>query len=199
MLTKVEKMVAAEETVGSNNSGSSSGETSASSGEDSNQDNVPAPPGALLEMKSLSLAAFRERIQEEDAAKLSLSKLKNTKPKSCQVPDVSKDSPTVAENNQYCKDFVDLSYGVIISKCLQAMKECTTRYPQCFKAYFRLARAFVFFKKDYKKAKHYLMGNNVSGVGKIVGLYGERKPSNFFHVSFIFFKILYIIILKQVN
>jgi hypothetical protein len=80
------------------------------------------------------------------------------------------------------------------------MKECVSRYPQYFKAFYRLAHAFITFKKDFKKAREYLLGNNTSGQHKITGLYGDRKPSNLFNVCnnialFIFIYLYY----KNIN
>lgn len=195
ILDQVETMVAAEvpssSTAGavSNSSSNSSTETTSSSEEDSNPVTAnttiqPAPPA----LQNLSLSAFRDRIraEEESNLKSKISENNSTSKTPETSQNVKKSSPEEknhAEKNPFFKDFASVRYGLVISMCLKAMKECVSRCPQYFKAFYKLANAYVSFKKDYKKAKEYLMGNNFTGTNKVTGLYGERKPSNFFNVS----------------
>lgn len=177
MLEKVVKMTSK---VGATNStpsssSNSSTENTSSSDEDSNAN--PVPSSSSL-MKNLSLSSFR------DSAKVNTFFSPNTKLQGA-ANQPARHTSTLAERNPYFKDFGFLPYGLVISICLKAMKECVSRCPQYFKAFYRLAHAFVTFKSDFKKAKEYLMGNNSGkGGGKVGGLYGERKPSNFFNVSY---------------
>ncbi|XP_035713340.1 calcineurin-binding protein cabin-1 isoform X2 [Folsomia candida] len=193
ILDQVETMVAAEvpssSTAGavSNSSSNSSTETTSSSEEDSNPVTAnttiqPAPPA----LQNLSLSAFRDRIraEEESNLKSKISENNSTSKTPETSQNVKKSSPEEknhAEKNPFFKDFASVRYGLVISMCLKAMKECVSRCPQYFKAFYKLANAYVSFKKDYKKAKEYLMGNNFTGTNKVTGLYGERKPSNFFN------------------
>lgn len=73
----------------------------------------------------------------------------------------------------------------LIQRCLAALEECTKRISRHYKSYYRLAN-FYFrspFHKDYKKFKDIMFGEQ--------GLFVEKKPNNFFHVSWWFVNIFF--------
>jgi hypothetical protein len=129
-------------------------------------------------MSSFSLSAFTDKMRESELEEAKLAEeAAKVAAKKASIPIVPS-KPVDA--SQFYSEFKDVPYGAIISYCLDAMVECVTRFPQCFKAYFRLAYTHKTCGKNLLKAKEFLIG---PGTKRVPGLYGERKPNNFFHVS----------------
>jgi hypothetical protein len=157
---------------------SSDDESSDSSSEDS-LTKKPAPP------ISFGLSAFCEKMKEQElregklaeeaAAKAAADKLIAEKLKRIAY------SPTTIEENPH---FKNVKCGRIISQCLKAMEECISRFPAHHKAYYRISYIYSTFCKSHLKiSKEWLLGTGLDRK-KISGLFGDRKQSNFFNVSF---------------
>lgn len=137
-----------------------------------------------------SLAEFRKRLQEKEQRQEQLAS--EAVAKKVEEPSSVPEPPTEPENiyegldldsNPFHADFKDVKYGAVISFCLKAMEECISRYSSHHKSYYRLAHSYTVFIGDCKRAREYLMGSPSLNQRKIAGLFGERKPTNFFNVS----------------
>ncbi|XP_053615199.1 calcineurin-binding protein cabin-1-like [Plodia interpunctella] len=72
----------------------------------------------------------------------------------------------------------------IVSACLDALEDCSIRFPQHYKAIYRLAHYHFYFKKgkDIERCRDLMLSNFTSRSGqKLAGLFSERKTSNFFN------------------
>lgn len=92
----------------------------------------------------------------------------------------SNSDKTDAEKTEMCSEEIDY----IISICLDNLEDCVSRFPQHYKALYRLAHYHFYYKKDknVERCKDLMLGaflgrNN----SKMQGLFSERKNSNFFN------------------
>lgn len=81
-------------------------------------------------------------------------------------------------------DFI-ADHAELIGLCLEALVECTVRFPEHYKPHYRLAHYYFKSKlhKDLEKSKELLLGPHSNA--KLHGLFQDRKPTNFFNVSLI--------------
>lgn len=77
----------------------------------------------------------------------------------------------------------------MLLKCLTAFETCALRFPQHYKSIYRLAHFYFRSKehRDLSKCRDLLLGRYQTPKGTILGLFSERKNTNFFNVSFFFY------------
>lgn len=72
----------------------------------------------------------------------------------------------------------------IISMCLDNLEDCVSRFPQHYKALYRLAHYHFYYKKDknVERCKDLMLGSFLGrNNSRMQGLFCERKNSNFFN------------------
>ena len=80
--------------------------------------------------------------------------------------------------------FKDVNYGRVISQCLKAMEESVSRFSTHHKSYYRIAYIYYKFCKSHLKiSKEWLLGSETDKK-RISGLFGDRKLTNFFNLSY---------------
>lgn len=156
-------------------SNSTDDSSDSSSDEDSNSSSqAPANP------VSFSLSAFQEKLREKEQRERKLAEaaklLEDKKKAELSKPEAI--APIPEEQH-----FGGVKYGKILWNCVRAMKECIARFPTHHKSYFRISSTYsIFCKAHLKISRDWLLGTSSSDK-KIAGLFGDRKPSNFFNVS----------------
>ncbi|ODM96024.1 Calcineurin-binding protein cabin-1 [Orchesella cincta] len=171
--------------VSSDSSGTSSTSTEDDTSTDSTKSVKPGDASNAL-MSSYSLSEFRKRLQEKELREEKLAteaKICENRPPSPPVPveEVDIYEGLGLDKNPFYEEFKDVKFASVIAMCLKAMEECISRYPSHFKSYYRLAHTYIVFLKDAKRAKEYLMGSPTLSQRKITGLFGDKKPTNFFN------------------
>jgi len=129
-------------------------------------------------MTSFSLSAFKEKMQSEKEEAEAAEEARAKK-----VGEIEEKKSSwyhdACKSFESAKKFLHLPYGIPVVFCLAAMIECISRFPQCFKAYYRLAYTHKSFIRDMIHARRYYLG---PGSKRIPGLFGDRKANNFFYV-----------------
>ncbi|XP_013191056.2 calcineurin-binding protein cabin-1-like [Amyelois transitella] len=95
----------------------------------------------------------------------------------------SRDSESSKSSNEP-KPLTDDEIMAIVSDCLDALEDCSSRFPQHYKAIYRLAHYHFYYKKgkDIERCRDLMLSNFTSRSGqKLGGLFSERKTSNFFN------------------
>lgn len=72
----------------------------------------------------------------------------------------------------------------VLSACLDALEDCSSRFSQHYKALYRLAHYHFYYKKgrDIERARDIMLSNYISRSNqKLNGLFCERKQTNFFN------------------
>ncbi|CAL8077936.1 unnamed protein product [Orchesella dallaii] len=187
LLDETVKLVESSTAVSSEGTSSSSSSSEDETSTDSVKSVKPADGGSPP-MSSYSLSEFRKRLQEKELREEKLAteaKICDAKPPSPAPPSPVEEEDIYEglglETNIFYNEFKDVKFGAVIAMCMKAMEECICRYPSHFKSYYRLAHTYIVFLKDAKRAKDYLMGSPALSQRKITGLFGEKKPTNFFN------------------
>jgi len=168
----------------------SSTEDSSDTSTDSNSAPEPTPRPV-----SFGLSVFQDKLRETElrerklieAARISeekkklLSNASNSEAGSLKSAPPAPTVPIPDEDSHW----KDIKYGKVIAYCIKAMQECITRFPAHHKSYFRISYTYsTFCKTHIRVSRDWLLGSGTSAKKKVMGLFGDRKPSNFFNVSF---------------
>lgn len=73
-----------------------------------------------------------------------------------------------------------------IDQCLYSLEQCVSRFPQNYKAIYRLTHFYLNNKtyKDLVKCRQLMLNEYRSTDASVIsGLFSDRKASNFFNVS----------------
>ncbi|KAF4526739.1 hypothetical protein B566_EDAN015309 [Ephemera danica] len=101
---------------------------------------------------------------------------KTTKPpEAAKQPEEVKTKPKVPETK------IDLKN--LVQACLKALETCVIRFPEHYKALFRLAHYHFRSRahRDVARCRDLLLGPDVPASSALHGLFQDRKPSNFFN------------------
>lgn len=97
--------------------------------------------------------------------------------------DSSSESSTSNDSSSE-KSITDKEVTSVISACLDALEDCSIRFPQHYKALYRLAHYHFYYKKgkDIERCRDLMLSSYTSRSSqKVGGLFCERKQTNFFN------------------
>ncbi|CAB3224806.1 unnamed protein product [Arctia plantaginis] len=98
--------------------------------------------------------------------------------------DSSRDTESSSKSSNDSKPLTNAEILNIVSSCLDALEDCTSRFPLHYKALYRLAHYHFYYKngKDIERCRDLMLSTFTSRANqKLGGLFSERKPSNFFN------------------
>lgn len=98
--------------------------------------------------------------------------------------DSSRDSESSSKSSNDSKPLETEEIMKIVSSCLDALEDCTSRFPLHYRALYRLAHYHFYYKngKDIERCRDLMLSTFMSRAGqKLSGLFSERKSSNFFN------------------
>lgn len=98
--------------------------------------------------------------------------------------DSSRDSEASNKSANDSKPLTDEEIMSTVSACLDALEDCASRFPQHYKAIYRLAHYHFYYKKgkDIERCRDLMLSTFTSRCNqKLGGLFSERKHSNFFN------------------
>lgn len=200
MLDKVDEISKEEEKkiieLSSSSQSSSAPSSDDDSADSSSEDSVAKNP---VEPISFGLSAFCEKMKEKELREGKLAEeaaaaATAVKITAAEVSIIPEDTtiahqPKSTTTHHFIEEnphFKNVKCSRIISQCLKAMQECISRFPAHHKSYHRISYIYYTFCKSHLKiSKEWLLGTGLEKK-KISGLFGDRKPSNFFNVSHIF-------------
>ncbi|KAF9407171.1 hypothetical protein HW555_012710 [Spodoptera exigua] len=162
------------------------------------QTSLPPPPPATTEPIKEVTPEVEKPIEEkkdetdgekkEDSSSSTSSSSSSSDSSSSETSsDSSSDSTSdsdASKSSNDAKPITDDEIMKIVSACLDALEDCASRFPPHYKAIYRLAHYHFYYKKgkDIERCRDLMLSNFTSRSGhKMVGLFGERKPSNFFN------------------
>ncbi|XP_072933140.1 calcineurin-binding protein cabin-1-like [Epargyreus clarus] len=134
--------------------------------------------------KSQSIVPGKKEESSSSTSSTSSSDSSSSDSTSDSSSDSARESDTSSKSSNESKPLTDDEIMKIVSACLDALEDCASRFPQHYKAIYRLAHYHFYYKKgkDIERCRDLMLLTFTSRFGqKLAGLFSERKNTNFFN------------------